>query len=110
MTARTRKELLCGLGSGFVGLLLLLLAPDGRLPGDRWKPAAWLGITAIVLATAWVAVSPYPRGPRHADDAAPCLAGLDAALAALLAPIIGNIHGRPPTSFNHATRGRRKPL
>ena len=44
--------------------LLLLLAPEGRLPGDRWKPVAWLGITAIVLATASVAVSPYPRGPH----------------------------------------------
>ncbi|HXZ74582.1 MAG TPA: GAF domain-containing sensor histidine kinase [Streptosporangiaceae bacterium] len=44
--------------------VLLLLAPDGRLPGDRWKPAAWLGIAAIVLATAWAAVSPYPRGPH----------------------------------------------
>jgi signal transduction histidine kinase len=44
--------------------LLLLLAPEGRLPGDRWKAVAWLGITAIVLATASVAVSPYPRGPH----------------------------------------------
>ncbi len=50
--------------------LLLLLAPDGRLPGDRWKPVAWLGIAAIVLATAWVAVSPYPRGP-HAQVTIP---------------------------------------
>jgi two-component system, NarL family, sensor kinase len=44
--------------------LLLLLAPDGRLPGDRWKPVAWLGVVAIVLATAQVAVSPYARGPH----------------------------------------------
>ena len=44
--------------------LLVLLAPEGRLPGDRWKPVAWLGIVAIVLATGWVAVSPYPRGPH----------------------------------------------
>jgi signal transduction histidine kinase len=44
--------------------LLLLLAPEGRLPGDRWKPVAWLGTVAIVLATMQVAVSPYPRGPH----------------------------------------------
>jgi len=50
--------------------LLLLLAPEGRLPGDRWKPVAWLGIAAIVLATAQVAVSPYPRGP-HAQVTIP---------------------------------------
>ncbi len=50
--------------------VLLLLAPDGRLPGDRWKPVAWLGVAAIVLATAQVAVSPYPRGP-HAQVTIP---------------------------------------
>ena len=42
--------------------LLLLLAPEGRLPGDRWKTVLWLGIAAIALATASVAVSPYPHG------------------------------------------------
>jgi signal transduction histidine kinase len=41
--------------------LLLLLAPDGRLPSDRWKPVLWLGIAAIALASASVAVSPYPH-------------------------------------------------
>jgi signal transduction histidine kinase len=42
--------------------LLLLLAPDGKLPGARWKPVLWLGIAAIALASASVAVSPYPNG------------------------------------------------
>src|SRR6516225_10488566 len=57
--------------------LLLLLAPDGRLPGDRWKPVAWLGVVAVVVATAQVAVSPYPRGP-HAQVT---IAGQPAGLA-----------------------------
>jgi len=50
--------------------LLLLLAPEGRLPGARWRTVAWLGIVAIVLAAALVAVSPYPRGP-HAQVTIP---------------------------------------
>jgi two-component system, NarL family, sensor kinase len=61
--------------------LLLLLAPDGRLPGDRWQPVGWLGIAAVVLATAQVAVSPYPRGP-HAQVIIP---GLPAGVANPLA-------------------------
>jgi hypothetical protein len=42
--------------------LLLLLAPDGKLQSDRWKPVLWLGIAAIALASASVAVSPYSYG------------------------------------------------
>ena len=61
--------------------LLLLRAPEGRLPGDRWRPVAWLGIVAIVLAAAQVALSPYPRGP-HAQV---IIAGQPAGLANPLA-------------------------
>src|SRR5262249_40300279 len=57
-------------GAFLLPTLLLLLAPDGRLPGDRWKPVAWLGIAAIVLATAQVALSPYSHGP-HAQVTIP---------------------------------------
>jgi hypothetical protein len=47
-----------------LGPFLLLLFPDGRLPGRRWRPVAWTGaalLTAVVVASAVLA---WPvRGP-----------------------------------------------
>jgi hypothetical protein len=34
---------------GLLGVYLLLLFPDGRLPSSRWRPLAWLSGAAIVL-------------------------------------------------------------
>src|SRR5439155_5750892 len=42
----------------------LLLFPDGRLPSRRWRPVAWLGAVAIVVAVVPVAVVGWKlRGP-----------------------------------------------
>ena len=38
--------------------IALLFFPDGRLPGPRWRPALWFGVTGVaatVLALAWAA-------------------------------------------------------
>jgi signal transduction histidine kinase len=42
--------------------VLLLLTPDGHLPGPRWRPALWLSVAAIVLTTLSNATSPYHVG------------------------------------------------
>jgi cytochrome b subunit of formate dehydrogenase len=34
---------------GLMGTFLILLFPDGRLPGPRWRPVAWVSGTAIVI-------------------------------------------------------------
>jgi hypothetical protein len=41
---------------------LVLLFPDGRLPGPRWRPLAWVG--GASLAALWVGVL---MGPTHLD-------------------------------------------
>lgn len=41
--------------------VLLLVMPNGRLLSRRWRPALWLAVTAVVLASLGWAVSPYDR-------------------------------------------------
>ena len=45
---------------GLLGIYLILLFPDGRLPSRRWRPLAWLSGGVIVLASAGFALSPGP--------------------------------------------------
>ena len=45
---------------GLLGIYLILLFPDGRLPSRRWRPLAWLSGVAIVLVSAGSALSPGP--------------------------------------------------
>ena len=45
---------------GLLGIYLILLFPDGRLPSRRWRPLAWLSGAVIVLASAGFALSPGP--------------------------------------------------
>jgi hypothetical protein len=44
----------------FFGLIvfLLLLFPNGRLPGKRWRPLAWLSVTLTSMAVILIAISP----------------------------------------------------
>jgi hypothetical protein len=55
------------LGSGFwivsigiTGTFLILLFPDGRLPGPRWRPVAWISAIAIPLGLLSLILTPGP--------------------------------------------------
>ncbi len=45
---------------GLLGIYLLLLFPDGKLPSRRWRPLAWLSGAVIFLVSAGFALSPGP--------------------------------------------------
>lgn len=46
----------------YVALLVLLglLFPDGRLPGRRWRPFAWITVAVALVSIAALAASPEP--------------------------------------------------
>jgi hypothetical protein len=43
---------------GLLGIYLILLFPDGRLPSSRWRPLAWLSGAVMVLASVALTISP----------------------------------------------------
>ena len=45
---------------GLLGIYLILLFPNGRLPSRRWRPLAWLSGAVIVLGSAGIALAPGP--------------------------------------------------
>jgi hypothetical protein len=45
---------------GLLGIYLILLFPDGKLPSRRWRPLAWLSGAVMVLATLGITFSPGP--------------------------------------------------
>jgi hypothetical protein len=49
---------------GLLGIYLILLFPDGKLPSRRWRPLAWLSGFAMVLASVALTISPGPL-PGH---------------------------------------------
>ena len=54
---------------GLIGIYLLLLFPDGRLPSRRWRLLAWLAGAVITVESATVFLTPGPlqelRGARN---------------------------------------------
>jgi hypothetical protein len=45
---------------GGLGVFLLLLFPDGRLPSVRWRYLAWFNAVEMFLGVLWVAFAPGP--------------------------------------------------
>jgi hypothetical protein len=43
-----------------LGMFLVLLFPNGRLPSSRWRPFAWLSAATALLATVALAFAPGP--------------------------------------------------
>jgi hypothetical protein len=45
---------------GLLGIYMILLFPDGRLPSKRWRPLAWLSGVTIVLLSITEGLAPGP--------------------------------------------------
>lgn len=45
---------------GLLGIYLILLFPDGKLPSKRWRPLAWLSGAVMVLASVAITIDPGP--------------------------------------------------
>jgi hypothetical protein len=45
---------------GLMGIFLILLFPDGKLPSRRWRPLAWLAGVAVVVESAVTLITPGP--------------------------------------------------
>jgi hypothetical protein len=45
---------------GLLGIYMILLFPDGRLPSRRWRPFAWFAGAVMVLTSVAVTISPGP--------------------------------------------------
>jgi hypothetical protein len=54
---------------GLLGIYMILLFPDGKLPSRRWRPLAWLSGALIVVGSVSFAIDPGPlsglRGVRN---------------------------------------------
>lgn len=76
---------------------LLLLFPDGRLPGARWRPIAWAAGLGVVGSIAALALQPDPQdnlwsNPYALTDAADAIVVLNAVAGfLLLIGILGSI-------------------
>lgn len=45
---------------GLLGIYMILLFPDGKLPSRRWRPFAWFAGVVMVLASVVLTISPGP--------------------------------------------------
>ena len=45
---------------GLLGIYMILLFPDGKVPSRRWRPLAWLSGTVIVLGSVSILLDPGP--------------------------------------------------
>src|SRR5215208_1987767 len=66
---------------GLLGIYLILLFPDGKLPSSRWRPLAWISGMVMVLASLGITFAPGPleghpgvRNPLGLEGAPPWVA------------------------------------
>lgn len=76
------------IASGLALTFAVLLFPDGRLPGPRWRPVAWLAAGVIGLTTVAGALDPgllddYGGVIRHPIDLGESLGGVASSVAAV---------------------------
>ncbi len=78
-----------------MGTFLLLLFPDGRLPGPRWRPVAWLSGAVIVVGVLTGVLTPgkmtqagYPGATNPYGVTALATVVDDAKFALILVPIL----------------------
>ena len=45
---------------GLLGIYMILLFPDGKLPSRRWRPLAWLSGAVMILFSAAITLAPGP--------------------------------------------------
>ncbi|MGH9173989.1 MAG: GAF domain-containing sensor histidine kinase, partial [Vicinamibacterales bacterium] len=64
-------------GLGIILTFLLLLFPDGRLPGSRWRIVGWLAVVSMVVACSAMAVDPDPLGAEHEFETTPNPLGVE---------------------------------
>lgn len=70
--------------------VLLLVLPDGRLPGPRWRPAGWLIGTVITALTVLVALIPAGPGLPPGPVEVAALAALpESPVLVFLLPVLG---------------------
>ena len=97
--------------TGGLGVFLLLLFPDGRMPGVRWRYLAWLNAVVAVLGAIALAFSPGPidglgsiHNPLGVDSLGSAIMGsavdlvevlqVTIALAAAVSPFVRLRHAR----------------
>jgi hypothetical protein len=97
--------------TGGLGVFLLLLFPDGRMPGVRWRYLAWLNAVVAVVGAIALAFSPGPidglgsiRNPLGVDSLGSAVMGsavnlvevlqVVIALAAAVSPFVRLRHAR----------------
>lgn len=67
-----------------IGTVLLLLVPEGRLPGRRWRPVAAVAVTGIAAFTVLLAFVPGPeRNPYAVEALRPVVWALPIAIGVL---------------------------
>jgi signal transduction histidine kinase len=72
---------------GLMGIFLILLFPDGRLPSPRWRPLAWLSAAVIVVGYLAITFAPGPLDEVLVPEASNPL-GIDALRPLLLGALV----------------------